>query len=130
MEIYITLLVGLWIGFYLTSAWYTTRLEFVRKTVLDELKAAYAEAEIQAKQVQFLKKIIHIHNVGRVRVNQAPTSWRSALGFAEAAKPTRAQIDSQYRLFAKKHHPDMGGSVQAMATLNLAKQAAYKEVLS
>jgi DnaJ-class molecular chaperone len=35
-------------------------------------------------------------------------------------------IDRQYRLLAKKRHPDAGGSNEAMTELNLAKNSALK----
>lgn len=41
-----------------------------------------------------------------------------ALGLAEDA--TAADIRRQYRLLSKTHHPDMGGSQQAMAKINQA----------
>lgn len=42
-------------------------------------------------------------------------------------KPVNAEIiERQYRLLARKRHPDAGGSNEAMTELNLAKDAALK----
>ena len=44
-------------------------------------------------------------------------------------KPVDAQIiEHQYRLLARKRHPDAGGSNDAMTELNLAKESALKWV--
>jgi hypothetical protein len=44
-------------------------------------------------------------------------------------KPVDAQIiERQYRLLARKRHPDAGGSNEAMTELNLAKESALKWV--
>lgn len=55
-------------------------------------------------------------------------TWQEVMGFGAKAKPTKAQVMERYRELAKKRHPDRGGSVAAMAALNMAKTAALKEV--
>jgi hypothetical protein len=56
--------------------------------------------------------------------NRAP--WRGMLGFKEGTTVTRADIDVMYRTQAKRAAADEGALLQ----LNLAKEAAYKEILS
>lgn len=56
----------------------------------------------------------------------APKSWRDILQVG--TKPTRAIIEANYRRLAKDRHPDNGGSNDAMAELNAARDAALKEV--
>ena len=53
-------------------------------------------------------------------------SWREVLDLH--GHPTRAQVEAQYRLLAKKRHPDAGGSMEAMVELNLACDEALKEI--
>lgn len=59
-------------------------------------------------------------------------SWREVLGLqnvAGGAGRTRDDIETQYRLLAKSRHPDApGGSHEAMAELNAARDAALQEV--
>lgn len=42
--------------------------------------------------------------------------------------PTRELIDAQFRSLATVRHPDHGGSQQAMAELNVAREEALREV--
>lgn len=56
--------------------------------------------------------------------------WRLVLGFTRAASVNRADIDQAYRQHAKEAHPDQGGSPEAMARLNAARDAAYQDVRS
>lgn len=60
----------------------------------------------------------------------APKSWRDVLGIGPGVAPvTVSVIEDQYRRLAKKAHPDApGGSHDAMADLNRAKEAAIKEI--
>src|SRR6185437_3353504 len=54
---------------------------------------------------------------------RAGSSWRDVLMFG--SRPvTRESIDNAYRELAKKRHPDVGGSTEAMAELNMARDAA------
>ena len=53
--------------------------------------------------------------------------WRDVLGVDESAM-SREIIESQYRILARERHPDMGGSHDAMAELNAAREAALLEV--
>jgi len=54
--------------------------------------------------------------------------WREILKL-NGGKPTRDQVDAQYRLLARVCHPDIGGSDAAMAELNAARDAAMKEAI-
>lgn len=56
--------------------------------------------------------------------NRAP--WRGMLGIKEGTTVTRADIDVMYRSQAKRAATDEGALLQ----LNLAKEAAYKEIQS
>jgi hypothetical protein len=55
----------------------------------------------------------------------AAPSWWQVLGVAQDA-PTEV-VEAAYRALAAKHHPDRGGSHEAMARLNAAIEAARKE---
>ena len=55
-------------------------------------------------------------------------SWREVLGFPAAASPDRDGIEIAYRSKAKAAHPDAGGSHDAMAELNRAREDALSEV--
>jgi hypothetical protein len=55
-------------------------------------------------------------------------SWREVLGFAASANPRLEDIEAAYRQAAKRRHPDVpGGSTEAMAELNAARDAAQRE---
>lgn len=55
--------------------------------------------------------------------------WRKVLGLDERLAVSRADIEASYRAAAKQLHPDMpGGSHQAMAQLNEARDAALAEI--
>lgn len=55
--------------------------------------------------------------------------WRKVLGFAEEVPLTEGEIQGMYRTLARKLHPDVpGGSHEAMAQLNEARDAALKEL--
>jgi len=57
----------------------------------------------------------------------APTArkaWWEILGVSSDAEP--AEIEAAFKTKAKVAHPDMGGSADAMAELNRAKQEAYQ----
>ncbi|KQR83486.1 hypothetical protein [Sphingomonas sp. Leaf343] len=58
----------------------------------------------------------------------AAHGWRSTLGFSATARVTAADVDARYRDLAAARHPDRGGSVEAMTTLNIARDAAKKEL--
>ena len=54
--------------------------------------------------------------------------WREVLGFPPGAVPNRDGIESAFRNKAKSAHPDTGGSTEAMAELNAARQTALAAV--
>ena len=58
----------------------------------------------------------------------AGRSCWEVLGLNPGAK--REHIEASYRLLAKQRHPDAGGSADAMAELNAARDAALKEITS
>jgi hypothetical protein len=54
--------------------------------------------------------------------------WRDILQIV-AANPTREQIEGQFRKLSRDRHPDKaGGSTEAMAELNTARDTALREV--
>lgn len=55
--------------------------------------------------------------------------WREVLGLRpEPAPYSPAAIEGQFRQLAKERHPDAGGSHEAMAELNRARDEALKEI--
>lgn len=60
--------------------------------------------------------------------------WREVLGFTPSfpgdlePEDAAAVVGSKFKRLAEKHHPDKGGSVEAMAELNSARDEALKEV--
>lgn len=56
-------------------------------------------------------------------------SWRDVLALAPHIPATAANIQQAYRTLAAARHPDVtGGSTDAMAELNMARDAALKEI--
>lgn len=55
-------------------------------------------------------------------------TWREVLGFGSVFRPTAEHINAKYREKARAVHPDAGGSTEAMAELNRARDEALKEV--
>ncbi|MFG1364705.1 J domain-containing protein [Xanthobacter versatilis] len=59
----------------------------------------------------------------------AARPWRDVLGFNAGCRPVTAEmIEAAYRSAMKRAHPDRGGSHEAAAELNAAREAALKEV--
>lgn len=54
--------------------------------------------------------------------------WRDVLGFHDVQLPSKGAIDSAWREKAKAAHPDTGGSADAMAQLNRAREEALREI--
>lgn len=54
--------------------------------------------------------------------------WREVFGFPAVSRPDREGIEIEFRRLAKKHHPDAGGSPDAMAELNRARDEAMQEI--
>lgn len=55
-------------------------------------------------------------------------TWRDVLKIGPGVIVTEAVIQNQYRLLARKAHPDAGGSDAAMAELNRARDEAISEI--
>lgn len=59
------------------------------------------------------------------------SSWRAVLAFHSEERPSPEQIQSRFREFAKRLHPDLeGGDAARMAELNVAREEALKEAAS
>ena len=57
-------------------------------------------------------------------------NWREVLEIVTSGPVTAENVEAAYRRLAKKAHPDQqGGSVEAMAELNIARDEALKEIL-
>lgn len=55
------------------------------------------------------------------------SSWRNVLGIKKAS-PTLADIERRFRVLAKKHHPDKGGSAEKFQEIVAARDAARQEL--
>jgi hypothetical protein len=55
-------------------------------------------------------------------------NWADVLEMNTVEKVTVAQIKKAYRRLARRHHPDRGGSHEAMLEINAACEAALREV--
>lgn len=53
--------------------------------------------------------------------------WQVVLELQALLQPTREDVKKAYRRLASMRHPDLGGSHDAMAELNVAQQQALKE---
>jgi hypothetical protein len=58
----------------------------------------------------------------------ATRSWREVLGISDGMRIDVETIDHCYRVRAKRVHPDAGGSLEAMAELNAAREQALREI--
>jgi len=54
--------------------------------------------------------------------------WRDVLRLTHVGKPDAGAIEKAYRELAAKRHPDSGGSQEAMAELNAARDTAKAEM--
>jgi hypothetical protein len=66
------------------------------------------------------------------RALPAPSTktWRTVLGYRPGETPPRDVIVATYRGLAKALHPDAGGTAEAMAELNRARDEALREIVS
>lgn len=58
----------------------------------------------------------------------ALAGWRTALGFAESARPTLGEAKTAYRTRVRAAHPDRGGTTEKATALNLAWERARREL--
>lgn len=56
----------------------------------------------------------------------AKRPWMAVLGFKPGSIVTRADVELAFRDLSKRHHPDVGGTHEAMAELTVAKQEALE----
>ncbi|HVA81415.1 MAG TPA: J domain-containing protein [Candidatus Binataceae bacterium] len=59
---------------------------------------------------------------------RAGIPWRRVFGIDDGAPVTRAAIEARFRELAMRHHPDHGGSHEAMAELTAALADARREL--
>jgi hypothetical protein len=57
----------------------------------------------------------------------SPEQWWQVLGFAHS-RPTRDEIEDHYRALAMQNHPDRGGSGDAMARINAARDQGLEAI--
>lgn len=69
-------------------------------------------------------------SAGRTATTPASTSGfaRSVLGFAEASRPTLADVKAAYRQRMLDAHPDRGGTHEGALALNAAMEQARREL--
>lgn len=59
----------------------------------------------------------------------AKIPWRKVFEYTDDARPSKADLQARYRMMAARFHPDLqGGSHEAMAMLNTARDEALKEI--
>lgn len=57
--------------------------------------------------------------------------WKAVLEWQDGFALTKTNVNARYQELARRRHPDAeGGSTEAMAELNLARDAALKEIAS
>lgn len=56
------------------------------------------------------------------------SDWRAEFGFKADTIVTRTAVENAFRALARERHPDFGGSHEAMARLNRAREAALTEL--
>lgn len=66
--------------------------------------------------------------LGMNEIERIERSWWTVLGF-EAKPTTIAIVEKRYRELVRQHHPDRpGGSQEKMAEINVAMEAARKDL--
>ncbi|NPU23996.1 J domain-containing protein [Bradyrhizobium denitrificans] len=56
--------------------------------------------------------------------------WRDTLQLNDVPNVTRSHIETAYKALSRERHPDRGGSTEAMAELNTARDTALREIAS
>ena len=54
--------------------------------------------------------------------------WHELLELPAGSPRTREAIEAAYKRLARRHHPDQGGSADAMAAVNLARDEGLREI--
>lgn len=54
--------------------------------------------------------------------------WRDILELGDVAVVSRTHIETAYKALSRERHPDAGGSTEAMAELNNARDTALREI--
>ncbi len=55
-------------------------------------------------------------------------SWREVLGIVTSGPVSTENVEAAHKRLARKAHPDVGGSVEDMAALNIARDEALREI--
>jgi hypothetical protein len=93
----------------------TAELERMHKMLEEQVRRAREYAQQQSSQR------------AQAAAARASTGWRRVLGL-DAGESRQDVIKRAYRSLAQRHHPDKGGSENAMTELNKAFAAARKEL--
>jgi hypothetical protein len=100
--------------------------------VPDNLAAIAAHVEATRRLLRFGVQSLAeaLNTFATLPVEPAPVArnWRSVLGFKRSDRPTLESVEAIYRALARAHHPDIGGSDDAMAELNRAVAAARQDL--
>lgn len=109
---------------FLTSTYTKVRLGRAHEREVRRLKSDLDAANFR---YDMLKLAVRTHQSKPTPPRQ-DMNWRTVLGFASNARPSRSEVNRAYHTLAKSRHPDTGGSVKAMAELNIARTNALREV--
>lgn len=60
--------------------------------------------------------------------SSTPPAWQKVLEIPNGVHVTPEILKTYYRRASKKHHPDVGGSAEAMRAVNIARSMAEKEL--
>lgn len=55
-------------------------------------------------------------------------SWREVMGFEPNSHPSPGQIEDVFKLLARTHHPDAGGSAERFREVVAAREEAHREL--
>lgn len=87
---------------------------------------------IEARRIELRHGSLHLVRASFAGFKALPAPkgkhWRDVLCLQDVAKPTAEAIEKAYRALATDRHPDNGGSHEAMADLNAARDTAKAEM--
>lgn len=94
------------------------------RTVIDEITELNVKLRRLAEQweKERVERQRHQHQQRQARANADPSSWWNVLKIERSA--SIAEINAAWRSRARECHPDVGGSLQEMQMVNLARGQA------